>query len=183
MVAYNIRASNSVKIIYQRNMHFFTKILYFYEKVQKISKTAPFVGKGTPEPLIFLSISIPFHLGAPEVHFLAKSALFHNIQHISITYGANAKRANHFIFMKNTLRTSKKVFVLATRLQRARAGSSGSPKKWYFSGNWVILCSFHENALFYSESTFRVHVLRKHETPKEYQWSWSNLFTGNADFM
>ena len=48
----------------------------FASKVQKISKTASFVGKGTPEPLIFLSISIPFHLGAPEVHFLAKSALF-----------------------------------------------------------------------------------------------------------
>ena len=34
--------------------------------------------------------------------------------------------------MKNMLRTSKKGLVLATRLQRARAGSSGSPEKWYF---------------------------------------------------
>ena len=61
----------------------FISMLYFYEKVQKVCKNTKFVGKGTPEPLIFLSISIPFHLGAPEVHFLAKSALFHNMHPFS----------------------------------------------------------------------------------------------------
>ena len=50
----------------------FTIIQCFYENVQEICKNATFIGKGTPEPLIFLSISIPFHLGAPEVHFPRK---------------------------------------------------------------------------------------------------------------
>ena len=72
-------------------MHLFPKIQYFYEKVQDFSKTVTFVGKGTPEPLIFLSISMPFHLGAPEVYFIANTAFLHKMRPFSenITFPGN----------------------------------------------------------------------------------------------